>query len=80
MRPFCEGYHLNHGRDQLLPLSLALFFSFLHFSDDMSFVTITLNLSYTIMSCLRTKLAFPLCKCLSPLTFNTFALNLSFSI
>ena len=42
MGPFCEGYYPNH-RDLLLTLSLALFFSFLHLSGDMSFH----NFSYT---------------------------------
>lgn len=35
--PFCEGLHLTHSRGLLLPLSLALFFSYLHSSDNMRF-------------------------------------------
>lgn len=77
IKPICEGYHLNHSGDLLFPFSLAPFSSTSSIFQryDLSFH----NLSIALF-CLVWGLSFPYLKCLSPLTFNTFSFNLSFSI
>jgi len=55
--PFCEGFYPNHSRNLLLHLSLALFFSFLHLSDDLSFHNIFIILA--IIFCLVWGSNFP---------------------
>lgn len=81
IRPFCEGYYLTHRIDFLFPLSLSLFFGFLH----LSVIWVSKIFLYhwilviLILSCFAWWPNF--CLGLSDVTFfNTILDNISFGV